>query len=75
MERTVFTYSKGAVLLVAVVLLFYPFVLLYQLATGTVPVAPSRVVVVALLSVLAWAWIVYLYRSGDLGGLKPNATE
>ena len=56
-------------------LLFYPLILLYQVATGTVPNALGRAAVLALLSVLAWAWMIRLYRNADFGGLQAKATE
>jgi membrane protein DedA with SNARE-associated domain len=75
MERTLFTHLKGVALLVVVILLVYPFILLVQVLTETVTESLAQIVVLSLFSLLAWVWVIRLYRNADLGELKMNATE
>jgi hypothetical protein len=75
MEQTLFTYLKGVAFLVALILLLYPLILLFQLVTGTVTESLGQIVVLSLLSILAWAWVIRLYRNADLGRVKMKATE
>lgn len=75
MERTLFTYLKGVAFLVALILLLYPLILLFQLVTGTVTESLGQIAVLSLSSILAWAWVVRLYRNTDLGEVKMKATE
>ena len=75
MEQTLFTYLKGIAFLVALILLLYPFILLFQVFTGTVTESLSQIAVLSILSILAWAWVIRLYRNVDLGRVKMKATE
>jgi ABC-type dipeptide/oligopeptide/nickel transport system permease subunit len=75
MEQTLFTYLKGVAFLVALILLLYPLILLFQMVTGTVTETLGQIVVLSLLSILAWAWVIRLYRNADLSEVKMKATE
>ena len=75
MEQTLFTYLKGVAFLVTLVLLLYPFILLFQVFTGTVTESLGQIAVLSILSILAWAWVIRLYRNADLGRVNPKATE
>jgi hypothetical protein len=70
MEQTLFTYLKGVAFLVALILLLYPLILLFQMVTGTVTETLGQIVVLSLLSILAWAWVIRLYRNADLSEVK-----
>lgn len=75
MEQSLFTYLKGVTFLVALLLLLYPLILLLQVVTGTVTASLGQIAVLSALSILAWAWVIRLYRNGDLGRVKMKATE
>ena len=75
MEQTLFTYLKGVAFLVALLLLLYPFILLFQMVTGTVTESLGQIAVLSILSILAWVWVIRLYRNADLGRVKIKATE
>lgn len=75
MERTLFTHLKGIALLVALLLLLYPLILLFQVFTGTVTESLSQIAVLSVLSLLAWAWVVRLYQNSDLGSVKMKEPE
>lgn len=75
MERTLFTYLKGIALLVALLLLLYPLVLLFQVFTGTVTESLRQIAVLSILSLLAWAGVIRLYRNADLGRVKMKESE
>lgn len=75
MERTLFTYGKGVVFFVALIMLFYPFILLFQVLTGTVTESLGQIAVLSLVSLLAWTWVIRYYRNADLGGSAIQATD
>lgn len=75
MERTLFTYLKGIAFLVALVLLLYPVILLFQVFTGTVTESISQIAVLLTLSLLAWVWVIRLYRKAEVSGVKIKAAE
>jgi membrane protein DedA with SNARE-associated domain len=75
MEQTLFTYLKGVGFLVALILLLYPLILLFQVVTGTVTESLGQIAVLSVLSILAWAWVIRLYRNADLGRVQIKATE
>ncbi|WP_380675502.1 hypothetical protein [Salinigranum sp. GCM10025319] len=75
MERTLFTHLKGIAFLVTLLLLVYPLVLLVQVVTGTVTESPGQIAVLSILSLLAWGWVIRLYRNTDLGTVTMRASE
>ena len=75
MDETVFTYLKGIAFLLAVFLLAYPVVLVVQLLTNTVTESVGQIVVLVVLSILAWAWVIRLYRNYDSDRVEMMASE
>lgn len=75
MERSLLTYGKGIAFLVVLILLSYPFILLFQVLTGTVTESLGQIVVLSILSLLAWAGVIRLYRTADLGRVRMKASE
>jgi membrane protein DedA with SNARE-associated domain len=75
MEQSLFTYLKGIAFLVVLILLLYPFILLFQVLTGTVTESLGQIAVLLLLSLLAWAWVIRLYRTADLERVTMKAPE
>lgn len=75
MEQTLFTYLKGVGFLVALLLLFYPLILVFQLVTGTLGASLPQVGVLSVLSLLAWGWMIYIYQNANPGTLGIKAAE
>lgn len=75
MEQTLFTYVKGVAFIVAVFLLLYPLVLLFQVFTGTVTESLAQIVALSVGSLLAWIWVIRLYRNADLSDVNLSATD
>jgi hypothetical protein len=74
-RRTPFTYLKGIGLVLVLFFALYPAILIVQLLTGTVTESIGQIVVLLILSGVAWAWIVRLYRAYRSVGLTMKASE
>jgi len=70
-----FTYLKGVGVVLALFFALYPAILIAQLLTNTVTESPGQIAVLLLLSVIAWAWIIRLYRAYRSVGLSMKASE
>lgn len=64
-DGSLFTYVKGIGVLLALFFLLYPAVLGFQLLTGTVTETGGQIGVLSVLSLLAWASAIRMYREYD----------
>lgn len=75
MEESLFTYLKGIGLVLALFFLFYPAILIVQILTGTVTESIGQIAVLLLLSLMAWSWIIWLYRAYKSVDVPMKASE
>ncbi|SEH58945.1 hypothetical protein SAMN05192561_1109 [Halopenitus malekzadehii] len=75
MEQNLFTYLKGVGLVLALFFALYPAILIVQLLTNTVTESIVQITVLLVLSVIAWVWIIRLYRAYRSVGLTMKASE
>ncbi len=75
MEQNLFTYLKGIGLVLALFFALYPAILTVQLLTNTVTESIGQITVLLVLSVIAWVWIIRLYRAYRSVGLAMKASE
>ena len=75
MEQNLFTYLKGTALVLALFLALYPAILVVQLLTNTVTESIVQILVLLILSGIAWAWIIRLYRAYRSVGLTMKASD
>jgi len=74
-EQNPFVYLKGVGLVLALFLALYPAILAAQLLTDTVTESLGQILVLLLLSGIAWAWILRLYRAYRSVGLTMKPPE
>ena len=74
-QQGLFTYVKGIGLVLALFFALYPMFLVVQLLTGTVTESPVQILVLLGLSLIAWVWILRLYRTYRSVGLTMKASE
>jgi uncharacterized membrane protein YqjE len=74
-EQSLFTYLKGIGLLLALFFALYPAILIFQLLTDTVTESIGQIAVLLILSVIAWVWIIRLYRAFRSVGLRMKGSE
>ncbi|WP_137284979.1 hypothetical protein [Halorussus salinisoli] len=75
MVESPFTYLKGIGLLLALFFVFYPVVLVLQLLTGTVTESIGQIAVLLVSSLIAWVWLIRLYRAYGSVDVTTKATE
>jgi hypothetical protein len=75
MEESLFTYLKGIAFLVVLFMLLYPLILLFQVLTGTVTESLGQIAGLSVLSLLAWAWVIRLYRTANLERVTMKPSE
>lgn len=74
-QQGLFTYVKGVGLLLALLFALYPAILIVQLLTDTVTESLVQILVLLGLSLIAWVWILRLYRAYRTVGLTMKASE
>lgn len=75
MQQGLFTYVKGVGLVLALFLALYPAILMVQLLTDTVTESLVQILILLGLSLIAWVWILRLYRAYASVGLTMKASE
>ena len=75
MEQNPFIYLKGVGLVLALFFALYPVILIVQLLTNTVTESIVQILILLILSGIAWVWIIRLYRAYRSVGLRMKASE
>ncbi len=74
-EQYPVTCLKGVGLVLALFFALYPAILIVQLLTNTVTESTVQILVLLILSSIAWFWILRLYRAYRSVGLTMKPSE